>query len=695
MERPGKTRLRMAGIAVAAAAATCAPPMSGLPRLEGVSFDLRTRACADPARADPRIVICAIDQESLDELKKINLDWPWPREVLAGIVGFFLDSGASAVAIDLMLDDASKWREDDDPVLAETIARRPVFLAVPFTTGAREGFDEGPLRRFAIPEDPARGRGPKYAAAIPPLDLFLEAAGGIGNVMTDLETDGKMRTYPPTARLGERTYPSLAWSLALHAGGATAPPPAVNADGRCALRFLGPARTYRRIPALNVFQSRMRQAEGLPPLVDPATLRDAIVLLGATAPGLRDVRPSPTDVNYSGVEVHATALDNFLHGDVLRDRSRGAGWRWCLSLAASLAATWAGARRRIATSVGSWLGIAGLAVVGSLAAFRAGWWLPLAAPLTSLTIAYATSTALHFVTESRRRQGIERAFGQYLHPVLVKRLQETPELLRLGGEEREMTALFSDIEGFTSVAEHLSAAGTVSLMNEYLDEMSEVILRHHGTLDKYVGDGIVAFWGAPVDQEDHAARACAAALDCAGRLREMQPSLKARGLPALRARIGLNSGRMVVGNMGSRAKFNYTVYGDAVNLASRLEGAAKRYGNAILAGEGTVRAAGSAVLTRELDLLKVVGRQTPERVYEIVALNADADPAARTLRETFARGLAAFRARDWDAAEVAFRDALRVRQDDPPSLLYLDRIGRYRTNPPPEGWDGVHALDSK
>jgi class 3 adenylate cyclase len=288
----------------------------------------------------------------------------------------------------------------------------------------------------------------------------------------------------------------------------------------------------------------------------------------------------------------------------------------------------------------------------------------------------------------RQRDQIQGLFKRYLAPQVVDELIRNPEKAAPGGERRELTILFSDLVGFTSLSEEMSPEQLVELLNGYFERATEVLGRHGATLDKFIGDAIMCFWNAPLPQEDHAARACLTALGLMAVVDGLAPELEARGVPRLHCRIGINTGPCVVGNLGSRAAQDYTVIGDAVNLASRLEGAAKVYGTRTLVSEGTVRASRGVVLTRELDLLRVKGRQLPVRVYELVGPAGSAPPPHLA---RFAEGLALYRERRFAEARAAFLAS----PEDPPSRIFAARCEALLAQPPPEGWEGVFSLDSK
>jgi adenylate cyclase len=317
-------------------------------------------------------------------------------------------------------------------------------------------------------------------------------------------------------------------------------------------------------------------------------------------------------------------------------------------------------------------------------------------PILAVLAGYFSSTVYHFVVERKQRMLIKTMFSTYVNPSVVEELILNPDKLKLGGEQRELTVMFSDIEGFTSISEGMPAEELVGHLNEYLSAMTEIIFKNDGTVDKYEGDAIMAFWGAPVTQADHALRACLSALQMEEQLAFIRSSWKQQGKPSLNVRIGVNTGEMVVGNMGSMGKFNYTVIGDSVNLASRLEGANKQYKSNILVSERTYDLVKEWILGRELDLITVKGRSTPLKIFELLQVNSNTvDERLQQLLSNYSSGLSLYRERKWKAAIARFKEALRFREGDYPSLLYIERATHYLVKPPPKDWNGIFVMQSK
>ncbi len=428
--------------------------------------------------------------------------------------------------------------------------------------------------------------------------------------------------------------------------------------------------------------------------VPPETFRDKLVVLGVTAIGVGDVRAAPLDRVYPGAEIHATVLDNILRGDFLQRPA----WFGPDVLAIVGLALLLGFGLQFTRGFGSVVLTAAVLVgyaVGSQMLFtRTGTVLGIAYQALAVVFVYVGVSVQHYVSIDREKRRNRRMLDLYLSPALAEYISERPEMLALGGEKSERTVLFSDVKGFTTISERLAPEQLVELLNTYLGEMTDVVFAHDGMLDKYIGDGVMAVWGAPVPQADHATRACRAALEMIERLDKLNETIAERGWPKLSIRIGLNSGPMVFGNMGSPGHLSLTVMGDNVNLGARLEGVNKQYGTAILASEATVVAAGDAILTRELDVVRVKGKDDTSRIYEVLG---PADRAAEwaVVREHFTAGLAAYRTRDFAAAIAAFERVLGERSNDHPSALYIRRARALIATPPPPDWEAVVTFDEK
>lgn len=584
----------------------------GLDRWENTSWDWRARLRADRAAAgsgpesarpdSAAICLILLDQHSLDwGQETMGLAWPWPREVYTPIIDFCMRGGARSLSFDVMFTEPSVMGVEDDQLLGETIAASGFFLGALFVHGD-----------LSVAEKITR-----------PIPEVADNVLTLGNVSDTPDDDGVFRriTLWVETAAGDTIF-NLGAAVARQRGGGLD-----TRDGR--QRILDYRRhqdSWRIFNAAEIIQSDLRLLEGAESRLDPAVMRDKHVFFGFSAPGLLDLRATPLDRVAPGVVIHATALEN-----ILQDRFIEAAPP-ALVVLAMLVLTWAGAwlllqvghlvRTLLVLVVFLALPV-GLAVAAALD----GVWWPMVPGLLAQILALGGAMILAWATEGRQKRFIRQAFRHYLSPEVISRIVEDPDRLKLGGERRELTIFFSDLEGFTTLSEGLEPQELTQLLNEYLTDMTDIILASGGTLDKYEGDAIIAFWNAPADQPDHALRACRASVQCQRKLTERRAEFRERFGSELHMRIGLNTGPVIVGNMGSNQRFDYTVLGDAANLAARLEGANKVFGTYLMISDSTRAAVGEAMLARELGALRVVGRKQPVRVYELAGFAGEAEPA--------------------------------------------------------------------
>ena len=650
-------RARRQGLLIGAGAAALALVLwfsHALDGWENATWTWRVRSLARPGSHTGDIVLVLLDQPSLDWGERENgLTWPWPREVYAPIIDFCTRAGARSVSFDVLFTEASGFGVQDDEALGAAIARNGRFVGARFlSVGNRDG---------------AVGR------ADEPIGEVADSARLLANVSDVPDGDGIFRRAGLVRTWAGRPVPSLgvgAW-LADEQRPLDDLPDLLASlplgpDGAALLRYRGPAGVYATYGAAAVIQSELRLLEGGEPVIHPEALGGKHVFFGFSAPGLMDLRPTPLSSVSPGVVIHATALDNLLS----RDFMRAAAWPAVvlgtlgLALLTGLLAT-AASRTRATLGVAL---LAALVPVGAgFALYPVGWWWPVLPGVVGAGLAAFGSLVRNYAVEGSQKRFIKQAFRHYLSPAVIERILVDPGALKLGGERRELTILFSDLAGFTSLSEGLEPEELTALLNDYLTDMTDIILEEGGTLDKYEGDAIIAFWNAPLDQPDHAVRACRAAVRCQRKLAERRPEFRARCGKDLHARIGLHTGQVVVGNMGSRQRFDYTVLGDAANLASRLEGANKAFDTAVMISQATRQAAGD-FLCRPLGPILVVGRKEPVEVFELAGLPGEAPPAPWA---RFALALQTWRDGDPQAAGGIFAGL----DADPVALRMARRCG--------------------
>lgn len=690
-------------------------------------------------------VIVAIDEKSLSELGR----WPWPRTVMARLLEQLKAYGARVVGLDVIFSEpdenasiktiAELSREierigladarlkgllekkrgaaDTDADLARSVERvKNVTLGYFFHISDRE---VGHLTSEQIEAGAAAVASSRYqmVQAAKKMDerMFVRAHAAVTNIreLTDVaensgffnafpDSDGVIRWAPMVIKLKDDYYAPLSLAVLLQylewpmlsIKIADFGVEAVRLDdrviptdesGRMLINFLGPAKTFPHYSISDVLHGRL----------SPDLFKDKIVLVGATATGIYDMRVTPFSAVYPGVEIHANVIDNILHQNFLTH----SGWTKfidiCLIILLGLAVGIAIPRARAGQGV--------LFIVVLLAAFvaantylfgRFNIWLNLIYPALTMMTIYLAITVYRYMTEEREKKKIRGAFQYYLTASVITEMLKDPSKLKLGGDKKDLTVLFSDIRGFTTISEKLTPEELVHLLNEYLTAMTDIVFKYDGLLDKYMGDAIMAVYGAPLDQPDHRMRACRTALDMLDELRILQQKWSDEGRPVLHIGVGINSGDMVVGNMGSQMRFDYTVMGDSVNLGSRLEGINKEYGTNIIISEYTYEGVKDELVCRELDSVRVKGKKLPVKIFELICDRKDIGKHEAFLR-LFEEGLDQYKQARWDEAIAKFEKVLELRRDDPPSLLYIQRCKDLKECPPAQPWDCVFTMTKK
>jgi adenylate cyclase len=690
-------------------------------RLELATIDYRfqSRGPNTAIKDSGDVVIVEISEESFKSLPE---KWPWPRSYYARLLRNLKRAGARAVGIDIILGGNDVHDPRNDMELRKAI--RETGLAV--LAGKAEVLN-GEWIRTTSTEN--------YG------NIFFDVDSSIGLVNIRNDPDGVYRRYGPfwDTDAGLRV-PTFAFAMLNKYFGYPALTVAENHSGEflfanrsipkydrvsLLINFYGPDNTFRRIRFADVIddetfttvEERETGAE-TNTFDDPdygylydGTFKNKIVLVGSTVPEDHDLFPvsmtrglQKGDNLMYGVEIHANVIESILREDFLVKQSTFTEIISVLFFAVVTFLVTSALKSSktmhygLVELNGFLFTVAEVFIIGFAALFlfsKHNYLLTVVGPMMSVLAGYFASTAYHFAVERKQRMLIKTMFSTYVNPSVVEELISNPAKLKLGGERRELTVLFSDIEGFTTISEGMPPEQLVGLLNEYLSAMTEIIFRNNGTLDKYEGDAVMAFWGAPIPQNDHALRACISALQMQEALAKIRESWARQQKPMLHMRIGINTGEMVVGNMGGRRKFDYTVIGDSVNLASRLEGANKQYRTLVLASERTYELVKHRIIGRELDLISVKGRLEPIRIYELFHVrNGAVDPHLEEFLNLYHSALELYRKRCWSESRKAFESVLNVRQD-PTAQLYIERARLYETAPPPDNWNGVFVMTTK
>ncbi len=712
-----------------------------LEQVENSSYDARVRATMTNT-VDPAIVIVDIDERSMTA----EGYWPWERDKFAQMVdNLFEHYAVRAVGFDVLFAEPQRSAYQE---MLERLAPRPDVRALLEDTGSQLGFTASGEAKLAAAiqnrpvvlgmvlqstDDSRIGQLPEplisaelaasvpanfivaegYSANLPELQRMGTRAGFFDNPLAREEIDGVFRRVPLMQKFNGAIYGSLAFELTRIA--MDSPDYGFVFDGQFLSADEAPSAQALEAVALGdqeipvdgemAVMVPYRGRQGSFPYVsatdvihqtaDASVLRDAIVLVGTSAPGLLDLRNTPVGSAFAGVEVHANIISGILEDRVKYHPSYATGLTAVMLFFIAVMMAWVFPRVSAATAA-----LMGLAFLGAIAIIALLLWsrfnvvVPLGLPLAFTLILFLLHLLYGYFVESRGKREVTRLFGQYVPPELVDEMAQNPEDISMEGETRELTVLFSDVRGFTTISEGLDSRELSQLMNEFLTPLTRVIHEHRGTIDKYMGDAIMSFWGAPLDDPDHARNALLAAMDMLQAVRALDDSFAARGWPSLKIGVGLNTGPMSVGNMGSEFRVAYTVMGDAVNLGSRLEGQTKNYGVEIIVSEST-RAAVPEFAYRELDRIRVKGKQEPVTIYEPLG---EKDVLPAEIKKDLARyrqALRLFRSQAWDQAEAEFFGLQQSGQPLPIYRLYQERIAHYRANPPGDDWDGVYTHTSK
>jgi adenylate cyclase len=651
----------------------------------GIQRSLQNRFY-DFASASSDIVIVAIDEKTLLPQNLGPLQ-SWKRENYAKALGILNEKGVAVVGIDITFPDVSSKGAADDQAFRDALRKYPNTVLA-----ARYFFDEGK----SMSESPNA--------------TLMEANPAVGWINVSLDEDGFIRKVPLFNAIGDRSEESFSLLVVRKALKADSIGEEVrNGQFRFSKNVVIPAITlrdpatekemhfmyvnyfaepeaYTQISMSDLLAGRLIGKQG-----NTVDLKGKTVLIGPTAIDLQDQYLSPVSrgVKMSGVEIHANNVQTIQSGKFLRDQSAKSLWVVLMILLVVNLLLFSNLRVRFAIPI---LAIELLAIVISgIVGYESGVFVNVIYPILAALLAFVGTYLLRFILEQKERKFAEKAFGQYVSKDLVAQILRNPESLKLGGARRNVTVFFSDIASFTSISEKMEPEPLVRFLNTYLGAMTNIILARQGTLDKYEGDAIMAFWGAPVDMADHARNACYAALECQYKLEELRIGWIQQGLPPFRVRIGINTGDAIAGNMGSESRFDYTVMGDQVNLASRLEGTNKQYGTELIISENTYALLGDDFVCRELDLIRVKGKEKPVRIYELVGESGKVD--AETLRriQLFSQALVAYRSKNFLAAANLFKSI----PNDPAAGIFNVRCENFMNLPPSENWDGVYTFTEK
>lgn len=654
--------------------------------LENKSFDHRTKKTASFVKASEDIILIAINQDCIEEAKeKYGWSWPWPREAYGKIVEFISAGDVNSIVFDILFTEDSVYGTLDDERFGSAIKKSGKVINTMYVKSQNQDVYE----------------------VLNPIPAVLQASAIIGNSTSIKDKDDVIRKARVFTDINGQKVPSMGIASLLVNGDKLKPLP-LQKDGSVILRYQDSIKNYTFRYATDILESYDAWKNGEEGIYVPEDFDKAYVFLALYGPGLFDICATPVSQVYPGVGVHITQLDNYLNDCYIQKIPVILVIFWFVLMgflgayAVVLGQTRNSQWKIILIMISGVIAGAIICVLLPYLLFRYGWWLPLVGPLAELLLSFIVTLGLVYTIEGKQRRFIRTAFSQCLAKEIVRQIEEHPETFKLGGERFQMTAIFSDIQKFSSFSELLTAAQLVALLNYYLTKMSDVIIEEGGTIDKYEGDAIVAFVGAPLSMEDHAQRAVSAAIKMKQLEKEMNEEIKiiaateknesmneelytafkimTENQKNLFTRIGINSGEMIAGYMGSENKKNYTIMGNNVNLASRLEGVNKQYSTSgILISEATRNLLNDNFIVRRLDRVRVVNVNTPIRLYEPLALKSDDDKYADLCSDVnlWESVMDKFECGDYSEALAGFKSFLDKNNDDKVALYYINLIEKY------------------
>ncbi len=677
-------------------------------------FDLKVNKSAEYQKADTNIVMVTVDQKSLDFFEENGISWPWPREFYALLLDYLNTAGAKAVLFDIDFSAGEIERLEVSAVDSELrfsqaiLDFNEVLLITLLSKDSTDSKSNNRILSNHLYKKKLKELSlQNYNYAVAPLESFQINCSGLGVANVFPDDDGIIRRTPLIYKY--RNNYLLHSSLALYSLVNNVPYENLDTimstlpmddEGKYLINWYGgggPGNTFKYYSIHSLVVSESKILNGIEPDVPLSEFRDKVVIIGGTAFGLLDHKPVPVggEEGYPAMEIFATILSNLLHEHFIFSVGKLIEYLIILmfSLAIPLIFIRFAKARVIIPSILILMTAYILIIFYLFGKMKID--LPLVGPQLSMILSFVVTAYVSYLKEGKKRKEVKQLFSRYLSPHVVEELLTDPAKIELGGTEVEATIFFSDIKDFTTISENLSPRDLIVYLNEYFSLTSETILTHKALLDKYIGDAMMAVFGVPMHREDHALSACKAAMEIQQKLSSFYLNLQHRDKPYFETRIGINTGQVIVGNLGTKSRSDYTAIGDPVNIASRLEGMNKLFGTKIIISESTYYSARNSIITRELDLVTAKGTSVPIRIYELIAVEDDISSIQRDKINLFEEGVKIYREKRWDEAKEYFRKVESIDQGDKASQIYIERCESFKIQNLPDDWDGVFKFYTK
>ncbi len=637
-------------------------------------YDLLSRNF-NPDKKSDSVCLIYIDQRSIEELSTQGITWPWPRQIYAPVVEYL--SIADAVFIDLIFTENSSYGVEDDQIFAKSVKKAGnVYLPVVLSKEKR-WIDEEFLKRISV-----RGYASfknQYQSVITPIEELKLSAKGFGNVSIQPDEDGIYRRISLFFKIKDYFIPNFVMTYFLDKNLVQKRGDSIfiekflitNTQGSVWLRYSSNSKPFRIFSFVEILSAAISK-EGRQS-VDRNFFRGKKVFIGASAAGLFDMKPTPVSSKTSGVFIHATLFENLISGDFITTTPK-ALIPFVMFLVSTVIASVFIKHHSMKVNLLVFIGVLFFLIFLELILFKFSLYMEFLPSLTSLILSSIISLIYSYATEGKEKSFIKRTFSQYMDKRIVDYLLSHPELISAGGQKKTVTVFFADIEGFTSISEKLSPEDTAMMLYKVLNALTEVVIRNYGVVDKYIGDCIMAFWGAPLKTEKDEFYACTAAIECQEAVEEINKEFQYKKLPEIRIRVGIHTGDVVVGNIGSDRLFNYTVIGDTVNIASRLESANKFFRTKIIISEDTYRKVSEIFITRQLGIIIVKGKAKPIAIYEVLSKKDNANIEIIKFANNYNMAYSLFIQKRWNEAKEVFKSLIQDFPDDIISKFYLNKI---------------------